>query len=239
MNKAFSHYESKSGLIGNLSPEYPADLYYWDNYIHLHSEEDNEPVTHYVYVYEGNAVLAYHDNLYPLPEGSYACVPDAAFIAKGKGIVITKKFYDGIFMVGAPAEDEGRLKYIDGCTDSLLIPPVMLGDPCLNLLYFPPDIDQTMHTHPSDRIGIIMSGMGKCVAINDGVEETVNLEAGMIFCIHAHGVHKFQTPYGEHLRVLAFHPDSDYGPTHQFHPMLNRTIVDGVSASLIPEIQTK
>jgi hypothetical protein len=61
----------------------------------------------------------------------------------------------------------------------------------------------------------------------------------MIFCIHANGVHKFQTPYGQDLRVLAFHPDSDFGPTHQFHPMLNRTMVDGVSASLIPTIQTK
>jgi mannose-6-phosphate isomerase-like protein (cupin superfamily) len=240
MNKAFSHYEWKNGAIGALSPEFPAVLSSWEKYLFLH---DNQAIgktdTHYIYVHEGDAVLFYGKNFYPMPMGTYACVPGNAYIASGRGIVITKQDYKGMFSIGGPAEHEGRLKYIDGCTDSLLIPPVMLGDPCLNLLYFPPNIDQTMHTHPSDRIGIIMSGKGKCVAINDDGEESIDLVRGMLFCIHANGKHKFQTPYGEHLRVLAFHPDSDYGPTHQFHPMLNRTMVEGVSASLLPEIQTK
>ena len=240
MNKAFSHYKWSNGLIGALSPEYPAILYSWENYLCLENNFDKSKTdTHYIYVYEGDAVLSYQNNFYPMPKGSYACVPGSAYIASGKGIVITKENYKGMFSIGGPAEHEGRLKYIDGCTDSLLIPPVMLGDPCLNLLYFPADIDQTMHTHPSDRIGIIMSGRGKCVAINDYVENAIDLVPGMIFCIHAGGKHKFQTPYGEHLRVLAFHPDSDYGPTHQFHPMLNRTMVEGVSASLLPDIHTK
>jgi mannose-6-phosphate isomerase-like protein (cupin superfamily) len=106
-------------------------------------------------------------------------------------------------------------------------------------LYFPPGIDQTAHTHPSDRIGIVMSGRGRCVYWENGVELTQELEPGMLWVIHTDGVHKFQTPHGEHLRVLAYHPDSDYGPTHQFHPMLNRTIVDGVSANQLPAIQTK
>lgn len=240
MNKAFSHYKWKNGFIGALSPEYPANLSSWERYLFLHDNEDPEKTdTHYIYVYDGDAVLFYEKNFYPMPKGSYACVPGAGYLASGKGIVITKTSYKGMFSIGGPAEHEGRLKYIDGCTDSLLIPPVMLGDPCLNLLYFPPNIDQTMHTHPSDRIGVIMSGKGKCVAINDDGEELIDLVPGMLFCIHANGKHKFQTPYGEDLRVLAFHPDSDYGPTHQFHPMLNRTIVEGVSASLMPEIQTK
>jgi hypothetical protein len=60
-----------------------------------------------------------------------------------------------------------------------------------------------------------------------------------MFCIHAEGHHKFQTPYGEDMRVLAYHPDSDFGPTHQNHPMLNRTMVDGVSANQLTDIQTK
>jgi hypothetical protein len=25
--------------------------------------------------------------------------------------------------------------------------------------------------------------------------------------------------------VIAYHPDSDFGPTHENHPMVNRTIV--------------
>jgi hypothetical protein len=114
------------------------------------------------------------------------------------------------------------------------VPPVIKGDPCLNLLYFPPGIDQTAHTHPSDRIGMIMSGKGRChhwTGEGNNEEEIVDLVPGMIFCIHTNGQHKFSTPYGEEMRVLAYHPDSTFGPTHEDHPMLLRTIIDGVSAA--------
>ena len=33
----------------------------------------------------------------------------------------------------------GAYEYIDGCTDSLLVPPTFKGEDCLNALYFPPD----------------------------------------------------------------------------------------------------
>lgn len=151
--------------------------------------------------------------------------------------------------VVGPLEGQGRLAYIDGCTDSLLIPPVKLGDPCLNHLCFPSGIDQTTHTHPSHRIGVIHSGSGRCVTPFGDVE----LEAGMVFMIrewdgkkmrkgldgkrHPQGAHKFQT-FDEAMHVVAFHPDSDYGPTDVIHPMINRTIVDGIPASQIPNIQT-
>jgi hypothetical protein len=38
--------------------------------------------------------------------------------------------------------------------------------------------------------------------------------------------------------VVAYHPDSDYGPTHEAHPMINRTVVRGVPASQIESIHT-
>ena len=41
------------------------------------------------------------------------------------------------------------------------------------------------------------------------------------------------------MDVVAYHPDSDTGPTHDDHPMLNRTIVEGVSARDIDKIRTK
>lgn len=63
-------------------------------------------------------------------------------------------------MVGGPIEDRGRLRYIDGCTDTLLIPPWRRGEACLNLLHLPPGIEQTMHTHPSDRAGMTVRGAG-------------------------------------------------------------------------------
>lgn len=36
-------------------------------------------------------------------------------------------------------------------------------EPSMNLLHIPPGIEQTMHTHPSDRIGVVVSGAGQCV----------------------------------------------------------------------------
>ena len=234
MSKCFSTYPRTNGHIANLDRKFPSYLSAW-NFVHHMKNGD----THYVYCYEGTAALIYNGSTYLLKAGMYASVPGDAIIAGGEGIVVSREGYKGVFHLGGPAEHEGRMKYIDGCTDSLLISPVMLGEPCLNLLYFPPGIDQTAHTHPSDRIGIVMSGKGRCVYYEDGLEKIIELEAGMIWVIHTDGVHKFQTPHGEHLRVLAYHPDSDYGPTHQFHPMLNRTMVDGVSANQLPAIQTK
>ena len=234
MRHAFTAYELSNKFTVPLSEEYPSYLTSWTTSITL---KDGD--THFIYCHTDGCLMIVDDISYYLKQGMYACVPNKVSIHGGSGIVISREKLQAMFMIGGPVEKEGRLKYIDGCTDSLLIPPVMLGEPCLNLLYFPPNIDQTMHTHPSDRIGLIMSGKGRCIAVNDGVEQSIELVAGTMFCIHAEGHHKFQTPYGEDMRVLAYHPDSDFGPTHQNHPMLNRTMVDGVSANQLTDIQTK
>jgi len=130
--------------------------------------------------------------------------------------------YRGMFQLGGPVEESGRLRYIDGCSDTLLIAPPMLGDPCLNLLHIPRGTGQTPHTHPSLRVGMVLAGAGIC-RTPDG---DVRLSPGLVFAIRADGLHSFHT--GEHpLRIVAWHPDSDFGPTHESHPMLNRTLVSG------------
>ncbi len=124
---------------------------------------------------------------------------------------------------GGPIEAKGRLKYIDTCSDSLLIPPQIKGDPCFNHLHFPEDVDQTMHTHPSLRSGIVAKGYGECET-PDGIFPLI---AGSVFSIPKDGKHKFRTPKGSTMDVIAYHPDSDWGPTHEEHPMINRTWIDG------------
>ncbi len=126
---------------------------------------------------------------------------------------------------GGPVEPKGRLRYIDRCSDSLLIAPPRLGDPCLNLLHFPPGIHQTMHTHPSIRCGAIASGAGYCI---DGDNVKLDLLPGMVWVIPVDTVHSFHTAdSGDNLNVIAYHPDTDWGPEDETHPMLNRTWVDG------------
>lgn len=127
--------------------------------------------------------------------------------------------------IGGPIEPKGRLRYIDRCSDSLLIGPPMLSDPCLNLLHFPPGIHQTAHTHPSVRCGAIADGAGYCI---NGDGERLDLLPGMIWVIPAETVHSFHTvDSGSTLNVIAYHPDTDFGPQDENHPMLNRTWVDG------------
>jgi hypothetical protein len=172
--------------------------------------------------------------------GMYAAVPGKCEIKPvganlSRGIVISRPGWLGMFSIGGPLEERGRLRYIDGCTDSLLVPPVRMGDPCFNGLWFPMGTKQTSHTHPSVRIGMVVRGRGRCVT-PWGVHE---LRPGMVFVIHAEGEHRFETGPDAGLTVVAWHPDSDCGPTDQEHPMVRRTMVGGVSAAVLPEIQTR
>lgn len=194
--------------------------------------------TYFVYVYMGAANWN-GDNV--LKRGMYGCFTDGYMIF-GEGtraIIIHTVGYNGLTHIGGAIEKRGRLRYIDGCTDTLLIPPVKLGDPCLNYLHFPTATRQTQHTHPSDRIGIVVRGQGFC----DTPFGSSPMWAGQVFIIHPEtgakalgkdnhyhrvGLHSFRTDVDE-LAIVAFHPDSDWGATDEDHPMLNRTYVDGVS----------
>lgn len=126
--------------------------------------------------------------------------------------------FHGQGLVGGPIEASGRLCYIDNCSDSLLVYPPRRGDPSLNHLSFPSDVRQSFHIHPSIRLGVVASGSGfACFA-----DREVPLTAGTLFCIEERELHRFRTE-DQRLDVIAFHPDGDWGPTDQDHPMLNRT----------------
>jgi len=178
--------------------------------------------THFVFVSEGTAELSCESGTFAAAAGMYAAVPGRMRVAGGRGIAITRFGHHGFFHLGGPVESTGRLRYIDGCTDSLLISPAMRGDPCLNLLCMPPGTRQTPHVHPSFRTGMIIRGRGWCLA-NGG---RLALAPGLAFVIDAGEEHCFHTD-DEPLLVLAFHPDSDFGPVHEDHPMINRTFTIG------------
>lgn len=175
------------------------------------------------FVGSGRTTLSCASGSFELSCGMYFAVPGPAAIeGTGVGFVASRIGYRGLFQLGGPIEESGRLQYIDGCSDSLLVAPVMSGDPCLNLLHIPPQTDQTAHTHPSLRIGIVVDGTGLCRT----PQGDNPLTAGQVFLIHADGLHSFHT-HSHSLRIVAWHPDSDCGPTHEQHPMLNRTLIGG------------
>jgi hypothetical protein len=230
---SFSGFDLRNGVLCDMRYDrYPTTLSAWRN----GTLAMQDGATHFGYVHEGQCMISCDSGEFRLGPGMYFCLPGNGAVsgANSSGIVISRHGYRGFFQIGGPVEEKGRLNYIDGCTDSLLVPPVMLGDPCVNLLYFPAGIHQTQHTHPSMRVGIVVSGSGVCVT----PAGTIPLVPGKAFIIHAEGLHSFTT-HDRSMRVIAYHPDSDFGPTHENHPMINRTIVNGESASGIDRIRTK
>ena len=226
-------YSIQPNLSHNVAGEPPAIVKAWqNNCLELTAEK-----THFGFVYQGHPqLLRANGENYRLHPGMYFSLPGGGLIEglDSSGIVINCFQHRGMFTLGGAIESQGRFAYIDGGTNSLLIPPIMLGDPCLNAMYFPPHIDQTFHTHPSYRIGVVVRG--ECEIETGEIVRT--LQPGEIFAIEADYVHKFRT-HTNSLTMVVFHPDSDTGFTHQNNPMLEKTIVNGVKASNIPQIQTK
>ncbi len=150
-------------------------------------------------------------NVFSLNSGEVIC-------DDGCVTVFTRFEFTGVNVFAAEVESQGRLVYIDGCKDTLLISPPRIGDPCLNALYFPAKTDQTFHTHPSIRLGYVLRGHG--IASSNEGEQMLN--TGDTFCIEADERHRFKT-LDSSMVVIAYHPESDWGPTDEKHPMINRT----------------
>jgi quercetin dioxygenase-like cupin family protein len=175
----------------------------------------------------GDTQVRIDDKVHKLEAGQYF-----AFFAKDsikvktddKAFLVVRLGYKVTNQTGW-IEPQGRLTYIDGCTDSLLVFPARLGDASLNLLYFPPGIDQTFHIHPSIRLGCVARGNGfsNHGDANNATESP--LTEGNIFCLEENERHRFRTA-GESMTVIAFHPDGDWGPTDHNHTMLNRTYIN-------------
>lgn len=184
--------------------------------------------TSYGYVVDGSANVLTPHFQFQADQGAFFSVP-GEFVVESHGhvVLIHRLGYRGLLLAGR-IEGTGRLTYIDGCSSTLLIPPARAGDPVLNHLHIPPSIEQSQHTHPSLRFGVIARGSGvaryHCGSGNEIGEE--RLEAGTVFLIDAQELHSFKTmPKQGGLDVITYHPDSDWGPTDAAHPMLSGTHV--------------
>ena len=183
--------------------------------------------TFYGYVFEGTVQAA---NLIATT-GQYFCFTalpgsdyfNIDYFGKTNFCLIERLGFKGQNQVGGPLEETGRLVYIDGCSDSLIIYPPRLGDPSLNYLFFPEKIDQTFHIHPSYRLGVVIDGEGQSDYFENSTEEKhVELKKGVVFYLPKMQKHRFKT-FNKGMKIIAFHPDGDWGPTDHNHSMLNRT----------------
>ena len=135
--------------------------------------------TAFGFVYSGIARSESRGFEHKLHTGMFFSLPGPATLTDLHGFVCTRRSYRGLPTWGGPIETLGRLKYINGCSDTLLLAPPVKGDPCLNYLYIPPRIDQTPHTHPTARVGCITGGAGSCIT----ADKTIELLPGTIFVL--------------------------------------------------------
>ena len=186
---------------------------------------NNKNTTQFGYVLKGVSFITMSDGRkYPLIAGMYFSIPDEFTIDGGAGVVFSKFQYRGIFSIGGPLQEDSTLKYLPGCVDSILIPPVFRGDPCLNFLNTTKGTLQPVHTHPSYRLGIVISGQGWEVSQAPLIKS--ELREGSIFVVAPWQEHAFETT-NKDLKFIVFHPNSDYGPTRNDHPLINQTFVNG------------
>ncbi len=230
-----THYSLQQAISDDLSQDvFPARVSTW----HERALDLPDSGTHFGFVAQGRASLwrQEYSTEYGLVAGMYFCLPRGGYLdgTQSTGIVITCLNYRGMFSLGGPIESRGRLAYIDGGMSTVLIPPMQRGEPCLNAMYFPSGVEQTLHSHPSYRVGLAIAGT--CEIITPTT--IIDIEPNTVFVIPAHSLHRFRT-YDQNLTIVVFHPSSSIGLTHQQNPMLEQTIVDGVSAAQRPDIQTR
>jgi mannose-6-phosphate isomerase-like protein (cupin superfamily) len=210
---------------------FPTKVMVWSGgYAHLDGD-----ASHYIIVYSGQLVVCHAGDVRTLRAGYYGVFPGRIELLTGDGaaLVVSALGYKAMPMSGGPIEETGRLRYIDNCKNTVLLPPPVKGEPCLNFLDLCPGVTQTPHTHPSIRIGIILRGNGACGT--DG--PTLPLSTGTLFIIPPETLHSFQSQ-DEPLKIVIYHPDSVDGPTHTSNTMLNNTFVGGKTAQEMLQIHT-
>ena len=68
---------------------------------------------------------------------------------------------------------------------------------------------------------MIVRGSGYC----DASGERIELRAGHLFVLDPYERHRFCTE-ADSIDVAVYHPETDTGPTHEDHPMRNRTLIE-------------
>lgn len=189
------------------------------------AELGNPTSSYYGFVVKGGAKVQTPGFDLEAREGAWFAAPGSVQLAvDGLAVVIERFGYRCPPQAGS-IEHEGRLSYIDGCSDTVLVAPARQGDPVFNLLHFPVGIDQSVHSHPSIRLGVVARGHGEAYGPDgNGATWRRPLSPGAMFLLPAHEMHAFSTRESKGpMDVIAYHPDSDWGPTDGVHPMLNRT----------------
>jgi quercetin dioxygenase-like cupin family protein len=178
------------------------------------------------YLMGKNSSISINDGGYSVSGTNFAGQTGNLFTVYDESTFVHIKFY-GLSMnderLFVPhGNPKGNLSYMDGGTNTTAVNPGRLGLPVINYVHFPAGMEQTLHTHPSQRIGLILSGKGQ-IELDKGV--MFPIKEGDCFVMERNVLHNFMCNQGEDVTLFVFSPDSGTGPTDEINPLKVRTYV--------------
>ena len=116
------------------------------------------------------------------------------------------------------------LPYVNGCSTRQIIAPARPGDPTMQLLKIPANsAEQAHHIHSTVRVVYVIEGRAKSVVGMEGKSVDQDLIPGTVCILDPMCPHHFETPYGDHIKVVPLHIFSSVGPLEAAHPMFHGT----------------
>ncbi len=116
------------------------------------------------------------------------------------------------------------LPYVNGCSTKQLMAPARPGDPTLQMLNIPAySAEQAHHIHSTSRVVYVVEGKGKSIVGMEGMTVENDLTPGMVCILDPMCPHHFETPYGQHIKVIPLHIFSSVGNIEASHPMYHGT----------------
>lgn len=177
-------------------------------------------LVHFGVVQTGRATLKRNRQELLIPSEHYFRTSGPSNISGGLGLLISMATAQERSLKIGEIPQRGYLEYKPGGRMAAICPPDVRGDPNLNMLEMDPTIrDQDDHFHPSVRVNIVITGSVTCFTHNAPPRE---LFPGDVIVLHPKQHHRFVAG-DQGMRFVAFHPDSNYGPTRDDNPMLNNT----------------
>lgn len=211
METTFTSLHFKNGDLFDLSnTQFPSKVYAFDGMDAIYYHQN---CSYYGYVFEGSVTIKYKKEDFTVKKGMYFSLPKELNIqGEGKAFIIEHYDHSCFFQIGGPVEEKGRIECEYNRSNSLLIAPTELHQPCLNLLQIHKNQENLpFHTHQEYRIGMVVEGFGY-FATNDN---RIPLEKGEIFILPANLAHRLEAPKNsENFLIISYHPKSQVNPIY-------------------------
>lgn len=231
---------SQAAVINPTRPDYLQDglteaerqhvletygAYYWEKGTKVAVESDAEHLYYFkTYVGAQAVTVERGDSIWYLSEDLETAVLQSGptYVESAHWATVIRGYTPSARTVGIKGLT--TLPYVNGCSTKQLFEPIRIGDPTLQYLHIPAySKEQAHHIHSTVRVVYVLEGKGVSVVGMEGREARTELLPGMVVYLEPMSPHHFETPQGEHIRVIPLHVFSSAGPIESNHPMFNGT----------------